>query len=355
MTTPALQRLREAKPQASITLLTPQKLAELWRHHPSVDAVLTFTRDESVFQIGRRLQKEGFDLALVLPNSPRSALEVFLARIPVRIGGAAPWRNFLLTRAIPPRPEAIAMRKRSAAEIRKLVRQTNPGSPARIPDAAHQVHHYLNLAAVLGASREPLTPRIYISESEIHAFKKRFNILPEPGERRPWFGMNPGAEYGPAKRWPVERFAQVAKHMATRGLPSVVAWGGQRERAWAEQIIAESGGTAILAPTTSLLELAALLRRARLFVGSDTGPLHLAAAVGTPCVAMFGASEGDACGPYGSVHVVLQAAFDISAGRKRPGADNWAMRQISAEHVAHACDRLLSQSAGSSTKSGQAA
>src|ERR1044071_5191924 len=81
MSTPALQRLREARPEAEITLLTHQKLEDLWKDHPALDRVMTFTSEESVFQIARRLRGEQFRTALLLPNSPRSALEVFLARI----------------------------------------------------------------------------------------------------------------------------------------------------------------------------------------------------------------------------------------------------------------------------------
>ena len=122
-----------------------------------------------------------------------------------------------------------------------------------------------------------------------------------------------------------------------------MTWGGSRELAFAETIVAQAGGTALLAPATSLLELAVLLRRAQLFVGSDTGPLHLASAVGTCCVALFGASGGDECGPRGSGHVVLQNALDLSPRRKQPGADNWALRQISVAEVCAACDHLLAE------------
>ena len=82
MTTPALLRLREKFPEAHIALLCPDKLKELWRQHPAVNEVISFAADESVFAIGGKLRSGRFDLALVLPNSPRSALEVFFARIP---------------------------------------------------------------------------------------------------------------------------------------------------------------------------------------------------------------------------------------------------------------------------------
>src|SRR5690348_12659809 len=78
MSTPALQRLRDAHPDADITLLTPQKLIDLWPNHPALNKVMPFTTGETIFQLARRIREEHFDTALVLPNSPRSALEVFL-------------------------------------------------------------------------------------------------------------------------------------------------------------------------------------------------------------------------------------------------------------------------------------
>ena len=115
MSTPALLRLRQARPQAHITLLTLDKLADLWRHHPAIDTVITFTRNDAVWQVARRLRSEQFHWAVVLPNSWRSALEVWLARIPQRLGYAGQGRATLLTQAIKPRPGAVRMRKRSAS------------------------------------------------------------------------------------------------------------------------------------------------------------------------------------------------------------------------------------------------
>src|SRR5215831_3326031 len=103
MTTPALQRLRAAFPEAHIALLTPQKLADLWLYHPSLNAVHTFAPGEGPWPVGQRLREEMFDTALVLPNSPRSALDVWLAGIPRRVGYARAWRRWFLSQAVRPR------------------------------------------------------------------------------------------------------------------------------------------------------------------------------------------------------------------------------------------------------------
>ena len=114
MTTPALMRLREKFPAAHITMLTHEKLRDVYLHHPSLDETITFSKDEGLFALGRRLRAGKFDLALVLPNSPRSAMEVWLARIPRRVGSEWPWRNWFLTDAIPTRAGAVKMHKRTA-------------------------------------------------------------------------------------------------------------------------------------------------------------------------------------------------------------------------------------------------
>src|SRR5262245_59119960 len=163
MTTPALQRLREAKPDAHLSLLTHAKLADLWRHHPALNAVLTFQDGESVFAVAKRLRAQRFATALVLPNSPRSALEVFLARIPERIGLARPWRNLFLNRRLAPRSEEVVMHKRSVSEIYRRIANADITPAPTLPASAHHLHQYLHLAAALGAKLQPSPPRLEVA------------------------------------------------------------------------------------------------------------------------------------------------------------------------------------------------
>jgi ADP-heptose:LPS heptosyltransferase len=153
--------------------------------------------------------------------------------------------------------------------------------------------------------------------------------------------INPGAGW-PSKLWPADRYAAVASHLGrTWGLPSLVIWAGQKERALAEQIVAGSGGHAQLAPPTTLAQLAALARRCRLFLGSDTGPLHLAAAVGTPCVGLYGPWPAKRHGPYGPQHIALQELFFEGPTRARRNAPPKYMEAIRVELVCGACDQIL--------------
>ena len=322
MTTPALLRLRERFPDAHIALLTPAKLAELWENHPAVNEIITFSADESVWKVSRKLRfgrgleilrrtEEKFhaapvkippryDLALVLPNSPRSALEVFLAGIPQRIGYARPWRNFFLTLAVASRPGAVTMHNRTEAEIQQIVSQQPEARSQKpeIPKTAHQIFEYLNLTAALGTNPEPLAPQLFVAPEEIEAAKKKFGL---DKIAAPIFGLNPGAEYGAAKRWPVEKFIAAAKEIQQRTNCVWILFGGKTDAAITNQIASQlptsSSHLLNLAGKTNLRELMALLKLCRVVLTNDTGPMHVAAALGTPVVVPFGSTSPELTGP----------------------------------------------------------
>lgn len=324
MTTPALLRLREKFPDAHIALLTPEKLKDLWEKHPAVNRVVSFAPIESVFAVGRKLRRVGssrcddrtaqrvvpaqFDFALVLPNSPRSAIEMWLARIPRRIGCARPWRNLFLTQAVPPRAGIVKMRKRTVAEIRQLTTQSSAAVPAAIASghtggtpaphsSAHQIYEYLHLAAVSGANPEPLPPQLFVLPDEIEAAKKKFGLTEFTG---PIFGLNPGAEYGPAKRWPVERFIAVAQRVQQRTGCLWLMFGVKNDAPIAQRIEFGLGGMPTvmnLVGKTSLRELMSLLAHCRMLLTNDSGPMHVAAALGKPVVVPFGSTSPALTGP----------------------------------------------------------
>jgi len=341
MTTPALRRLRERFPAAHITLLTLEKLQELWLHHPDLDEVITFRagqgvlsvamklrkpmvlaglreglrayrevagglprNDESLRMAAQRVRRIGFDLALVLPNSPRSALEAWLARIPQRVGYARPWRNRLLTQAVPPRPDRIEMRKRTPQEIRSLVAGAVVSPPTRNP-RAHQLHDYLHLVGALGANPEVAPPLLHVTTAEIAAVCRRLDIIADPAAP-PLIGLNAGAEYGPAKRWPVGSFAAAVKAVQQQVPCRWLIFGGPRDLSLAGELEARlrhpvSGiqlpSFTNVAGQTSLRELMALLKLCDVVLTNDTGPMHLAAALGTPVVVPFGSTAPELTGP----------------------------------------------------------
>jgi heptosyltransferase-2 len=296
MTTPALLRLHEKFPGAHIAILTPEKLRDLWLNHPAINETISFAPHESIFSIRKKLSAGKFDLAIVLPNSPRSAIEVFLAGIPQRIGGERPWRNFLLTQTVAPRAGAVKMRKRSVGEIKRLVSGTG-WKPVPLTKA-HQIHEYLNLAAALGANPEPLPPQLFVSPEEIEATRKKFG---QEIVSQPVFGLNPGAEYGPAKRWPVEKFIAAAQEIQRQTNCAWILFGGKGDLQLCNQIESEIQNSKLktqnLCGKTSLRELMALLKLCRVLLTNDTGPMHVAAALGTPVVVPFGSTSPELTGP----------------------------------------------------------
>lgn len=370
MTTPALLRLRERFPDALIALVTPEKLRGLWLNHPAVDEVIAISSEENPWQVARKVRvwmwpetaarrdagdsrketpaassrRRGFDLALVLPNSPRSALEPWLARIPRRVGYARPWRNFFLTSAVPNRTGAGEMRKRSVAEVKKLA-ATSPSDQVPLSttqDSSHQIHDYLHLVATLGANPEPLPPQLVVTPSEVNSAAQKFNF--QVPSNRPVFGLNPGAEYGPAKRWPADRFIAAAREIQKRTNCLWLILGGKGDAMLAKKIelaIANKpSAVTSLAGQTSLRELCASIKLCRVLLTNDTGPMHIAAALGVPVVVPFGSTSPELTGPIlsGNIgHQLLKSDAQCSpCFRRECPIDFRCMNGISVDRVVEA-------------------
>ena len=336
MSTPALIRLRQARPEARLTLLSPEKLAGLWQGQPFVDEVLTFSSSENIWHIGRRLRAKKFTIGLAFPNSFRSALELWLAGIPKRLGVARSGRSLLLTQTVAPREGAMEMRKRGVGEIRRRVQSMDEA--IRYPLTAHHVHHYLHLVAALGASPGPVPPRLEVGEEELEHVRGKFNLTRAPGQ--PWFGLCPGAEYGPAKRWPAERFVEAALSLREKTQCRWIIFGVAADRALAETIAGEIARVTKetplnLAGQTSLRELAVALKLCDLVLTNDTGPMHLASAVGAPVAAIFGSTSPELTGPIFSARaqVVRCHAPCSPCFRRECPIDLRCLRGIQTEQV----------------------
>lgn len=299
MTTPAMYRLRERYPQAHITLLTPEKLAGLWEKQSWLNQVITFGAGDNLWRVAGKLRGQGFDCGLILPNSTRSALELWLGGVGNRTGYGGRARSLFLNRVVERIPGTVQMRKRSVEEIKALV----AGAPDTSPKPGfkdHQMHHYLHLVAALGASAEPQIPKIETDSVELQEIRTKYGWS---GNSRPLLGLNPGAEYGPAKRWPAENFIATAAKVSERIEADWVIFGGKGDVALAEQIAkglkGRLGGGSVtsLAGQTSLRELAVVLGGCKVVLTNDTGPMHLAGAVGTRLVAVFGSTSPELTGP----------------------------------------------------------
>jgi heptosyltransferase-2 len=193
------------------------------------------------------------------------------------------------------------MRKRSVSEIKSLINNTQHATRNTYPPTAHQIHEYLNLAAALGASSTPIAPHVLVAPSELQSVAARFGLKPI----EPIFGLNPGAEYGPAKRWPAERFISAAVGIQRKtkcrwlilGGPSDVSIAREIEIGVRNELATDAVLPVNLAGKTTLRELCVLLKLCRVVLTNDSGPMHVAAAVGTPVVVPFGSTSPQLTGP----------------------------------------------------------
>ena len=301
MCLPALHRLREARPKAHIAILTPIKLADLWRT-PLIDEVIGFEKEESLSSVVRKLRAGRFATGVVLPMSFRSALEFRLAGIPIRVGTEHKGRQIFLSHPVRKPPGIQEIQKRTINEILRANASADRKTPASPSLQSHHVHRYLHLVAALGADPTPQAPFLQIADDEATAIEDRF--LPGRSKGTPIsMGMCPGAEYGAAKRWPEERFVETACRLHRQTGCEWLLFGTQGERAACERIVSAiqaqiGSATAFnMAGRTSLWELAVLLRGCAVVVGNDSGPMHLAAAVGVPVSVIFASTSAELTGP----------------------------------------------------------
>ncbi|MBS0657374.1 MAG: lipopolysaccharide heptosyltransferase II [Verrucomicrobia bacterium] len=306
MSVPAVRSLATGRPDAQVTVLAPAKLADFWRTVPEVAQVLEIAPDKGgVFSVGKMLRQAGkFDVAVLLPNSLRSALEVWLGRIPRRVGFAGHSRRKLLNQVVP-EPEV------------------KPG-----PTRPHHAERYLHLARACGGMR----PSEQTAEG----------TTLQPGFAR--IGLCPGAEYGPAKRWFTERFAEAAKQIAARKHVRFVLFGVAKDAPLGAEIATALEGLECenLIGQTSLAELIGQLRRCDLLLTNDTGTMHLAAHLGVPLVAVFGSTDPVATGPLSPRARVLRHQVECSPCflRECP-LDLRCMKAVTAEEVAGAALEML--------------
>jgi heptosyltransferase-1 len=316
LTLPVLCALRRAFPQAFIAWIVERAAAPMLQGHDALDELIVLPRlwlksPREIWRLRSGLSSLRIETTIDPQSVSKTALACWLSGAPRRIGFGghygkelSPWLN----------------------NERLVHRQ------------AHITDRSLELLEPLGVQPGPAefrVPRSAPAQATIAAHLSKIKL------ENDYAIVNPGARWD-SKLWPLERYAEVVNALASdHGLRSVVVWAGDRERAWAEAIVAAAPKSALLAPKTDLLELTALLRRARIFVGSDTGPMHTAAAVGTPCVAMYGTTRPEDCGPYGPEHIALQARYDDGSRSQRRSATNEAMCLITAAQVLAACHEIL--------------
>lgn len=332
MSWPAVEAIARALPRASLSALARPAVADLYRELPAIREVLSADNPASfggsiprlwrgLRSLSEQIRSRQFEAAILLPNSFRAALEVWLAKVPVRIGYARDGRSFLLT-------EAIALPRK---------RQIPP----------HESYYYLELVRRMGLMAELAE----VGEVELPLGARG---IEQAGRRLAAAGLRkgslriafaPGASYGSAKCWPVERYAALADGLIDAFRADVLLFGTLADRPAAEAIARlMKHRPVIFAGETNLPEFAALLRCCDLFIGNDSGAMHMAAAVGLPVVAVFGSTDPLGTGPLTRQRTIVQhKVFCSPCFLRTCPIDHRCMKRIGVDDVYQAAQIWLEE------------
>ncbi len=317
MTTPAVRTIRRNFPEAEISILVHPWVADVFNASPYIDHIIPYQKKSvhsglrGIRRLSRELKRQNFDLAVLLQNAFEAALIVKLAGIPLRLGYSRDCRGILLS-------HAIALKKE-----RKTI---------------HQVHYYQGLLADAGLKPGPDKLFLKISQKDKDS-AARF-IKAQDG---PLIGLNPGAAYGPAKRWPAEKYADLAYRVERNYQARVMVFGTDDDRQTAAVIARRCKNIIDLTGRTSLAEAMALIEQCRVFVTNDSGLMHVAAALNTPLAVIFGSTNPVTTGPFSKNNIILRRPLPCSPCMKTHCQQNnfACMNNIGVKDVLTAVDTLL--------------
>ena len=352
-TLPVLNKLRRRYPAARIDWLLRPAIAELLRHHPGISNVIEIPRPERLAQwlgpaivggawLAARLRSNNYDLVVDMHGQFRTGLLALATGAPVRIGFDRPraevWNAS--TRTLP--AEARRHAWKGAREGAWLAYTHHIAIPTL---DVHAVDRYLTLGPLLGLDDGPADfsfPIPAAASERIDAVLRGHGIVASP-----LLVVAPGTIWE-TKHWRSEGFAEVVRHFMQRKF-AVVLTGSGRERAACEEVAAAAPGAVNLAGETTLSELAALIRRSTLCLTNDSGPMHLAVALGRPVVSIFGPTDPIWIGPYRRDGAVLQADLPCVPcylrSLSRCPYDHACMREITAAAVIERIDASLARTA----------
>jgi heptosyltransferase-2 len=290
---PMLRRLHQRHPGVRIDVLAPPWTEKLLRQMPEVGDIIInpfphgALRLKARRRLGKQLRDKAYDQAIVLPNSWKSALVPFFAKIPLRTGFLGESRHFLLN------------------DARKLDKQRWPLMVERFAVLAEARNEDI--------ARPLASPALQVSDAQRAAALAKFGLTQE----RPVAVFCPGAEYGPAKRWPAHYYAELAQNLRTQGY-AVWLIGSPKDREVADKIIALGNEPCRnLCGETDLAQAIALISCAALVVSNDSGLMHIAAALDRPMLAIFGSSSPQFTPPLSAHAQVLQLDLPCSPCFKR--------------------------------------
>ncbi len=267
MAMPALQAFRRAHPSVHVGLLIKPALTPLWTLHGVPDEMISLHSGWRGGRASARTIASGrFRRVYVLPHSFRSAFVPWLARVPERIGRPGHFRDWMLTEVVP---------------------------FVEAPGRVHQVYEYIDLLLPKGQVAQWERPELQVPP----VLKERIEALlaSHPG---PYVTLIPGAARGPAKQWPEAHFVEVGRMLRREMGGAILVAGSTRETDLCRRVARNIGAGAVsLAGHLSLIEWIALLAHSDLVVANDSGGMHVAAAVGTPVVALYGVTDPEKTGP----------------------------------------------------------
>jgi len=357
MTTPAVHTIRKNFPDAEITMLAVPWVADIFRMSPDVDKLFIYDKKalyqgkmKGPLKLAKDLKPFAFDMVFLLQNSFEAAFIAKMAGIPIRAGYKRDGRGLLLTHGVT-----------IAEETRKK----------------HHVHYYQDMLAALGLTpgsnvlRLPLLETLEArAEGFVDCLKHQNPVshadlslmaenqgLPQVQSMNsdrvgiPVIGFNPGAAFGPAKQWPVEKFSRLAELICENYGDSgcvIMVFGTDADSEAASSILHTSERTAYhvldMTGKTSLKQAMALIKCCDAFVTNDSGLMHVAAGLGTPSIAIFGSTDHIATGPFSENSIILRREIDCSPCMQThcPKGHLKCLESISAEDVYEDLARMLS-------------
>jgi heptosyltransferase-2 len=321
MATPILSDLRKAYPHAHITAMSRYPLCDLLREDPEIDELFCFSKGSGFGRrnerrdIVEKLRKGKFDLGILLTHSFSSAWWFWLGGVVNRVGYSCNGRKFFLTKSLP-FPSAM---------------QTQ-----------HLVITYKMLLQPLGIPLSETAPRIYLTEKEREAARTLLSQYGVPPGCQV-VGINPGATYGSAKCWLPERFKEVTERLLAADKDLYIVFFGDTATVSLVKEICEGFSSRVinLAGLTSVRELAALISIVDVLLTNDSGPMHVADAVGTSIIALFGSTSEVVTGPYRGGTVIHKHVDCSPCYQRSCPIDFRCMKRIEADEVFCALMKVL--------------
>jgi len=325
MSTPMIHSLRGNFPHAQIYILAKPWVAPVFENSPDIDRILIYESAgkhkgvSGILRLAKNLRAYDFDMAFLIQNAFEAALISFFAGIPIRIGYNTDGRTFLLTHAVT-----------MSREIKKR----------------HQIAYYLGILEGIGLHRFGTEMHLKISvpdRKQAGEILSTYGIRAEQGI----IGINPGAAYGSAKRWPKDRYAQLCARLRQfrKDMP-ILVFGGPGEEKLGQEICHMAGeGCVSIAGLTSLREAMSLMERCRLFITNDSGLMHVAAALHVPQIAIFGPTDHSTTSPADSASRMVRVPTLCSPCLKQecPLGHHQCMKAVSADMVFREAENMLKQ------------